>query len=385
MELKLIVSHSGDGVLGPIVINGPASANYDIDLGPLPVTDWYYTSATDTAIAQMVVGIPWKADTGLINGTMVNSNGAGSYARTTLQSGKTHRLRLINTSVDNHFRVHLDGHNMTIIQADFVAVEPQEVDWYPPSSMRATGFENLLTFLSRLFIAIGQRYDVLITADQEVDNYWFRAEPQEECGQNWNSGNILSIFSYEGSADSDPSTTGTSYTSGCTDQTGLIPWWKKDVPQDLFAAQSQDLDILMSAGSNASWSNGNTIVQWSLDNTLMTVDWRKPTLEYVFNGESNFSSSQNVIELPSADEWTFWIIQSLAGEITTAPHPIHLHGHDFFILGTGDGTFPGPDALNYSMPTRRDVAMLPALGWLVIAFQTDNPGAWLLVSKFQAF
>lgn len=78
----------------------------------------------------MKVGIPWKADNGLINGTMVNSNGGGAYAKTSLQKGKTYRLRLINTSVDNHFRVHLDGHNMTIIQADFVAIEPQEVDWY---------------------------------------------------------------------------------------------------------------------------------------------------------------------------------------------------------------------------------------------------------------
>jgi len=36
------------------------------------------------------------------------------------------------------------------------------------------------------------------------------------------------------------------------------------------------------------------------------------------------------------------------------------------------------DDLNFDNPTRRDVAMLPANGWLVIAFQTDNPGAWLM-------
>jgi len=29
-------------------------------------------------------------------------------------------------------------------------------------------------------------------------------------------------------------------------------------------------------------------------------------------------------------------------------------------------------------PVRRDVAMLPAKGWLLIAFKTDNPGAWLM-------
>ena len=30
----------GDGVVGPIVINGPATMNYDVDLGPMPMTDW---------------------------------------------------------------------------------------------------------------------------------------------------------------------------------------------------------------------------------------------------------------------------------------------------------------------------------------------------------
>jgi FtsP/CotA-like multicopper oxidase with cupredoxin domain len=33
-------SQYGEGVLGPIVIYGPATSNYDIDLGAMPVTDW---------------------------------------------------------------------------------------------------------------------------------------------------------------------------------------------------------------------------------------------------------------------------------------------------------------------------------------------------------
>lgn len=60
------------------------------------------------------------------------------------------------------------------------------------------------------------------------------------------------------------------------------------------------------------------------------------------------------------------------------PHPIHLHGHDFYLLGTGSGVFSDPAVLKYSNPMRRDVAMLPANGWLVIGFVTDNPGAWLM-------
>lgn len=59
-------------------------------------------------------------------------------------------------------------------------------------------------------------------------------------------------------------------------------------------------------------------------------------------------------------------------------HPMHLHGHDFYVLGSGQGNFSSPSQLNFVNPTRRDVAMLPANGWLVLAFETINPGAWLM-------
>lgn len=32
----------GDGLFGPIVIAGPSSANYDIDMGLRTLSDWYY-------------------------------------------------------------------------------------------------------------------------------------------------------------------------------------------------------------------------------------------------------------------------------------------------------------------------------------------------------
>jgi FtsP/CotA-like multicopper oxidase with cupredoxin domain len=34
-----------EGLAGPLVINGPATADYDIDLGPVLVTDWSHVSA----------------------------------------------------------------------------------------------------------------------------------------------------------------------------------------------------------------------------------------------------------------------------------------------------------------------------------------------------
>ena len=60
-------------------------------------------------------------------------------------------------------------------------------------------------------------------------------------------------------------------------------------------------------------------------------------------------------------------------------HPIHLHGHDFWVLAQEVGTFNlATTKLNLSNPPRRDVAILPGNGFLAIAFKKDNPGSWLL-------
>ena len=68
---------------------------------------------------------------------------------------------------------------------------------------------------------------------------------------------------------------------------------------------------------------------------------------------------------------------------TNAPaaHPMHLHGHDFVILAQSTGIYnvtTSPSTFNFNNPQRRDVALLPAGGYLAIAFKPDNPGVWLL-------
>lgn len=60
---------------------------------------------------------------------------------------------------------------------------------------------------------------------------------------------------------------------------------------------------------------------------------------------------------------------------------MHIHGHNFVVLGQGNGNFDTASALttlNFKNPPRRDVVNLVARGWTVVAFKTDNPGAWLM-------
>lgn len=117
----------GDGVIGTIQINGPATANYDIDLGTYTISDWYYITAFQAGARAFnggLGGAPPTGDNILINGTNKNAQGGGSYNNVTLTPGKTHRLRIINTAIDAQMRVTLDGHPFTVIANDLVPTVP---------------------------------------------------------------------------------------------------------------------------------------------------------------------------------------------------------------------------------------------------------------------
>jgi hypothetical protein len=58
-------------------------------------------------------------------------------------------------------------------------------------------------------------------------------------------------------------------------------------------------------------------------------------------------------------------------------HPIHIHGHKFWVLGSGEGYFKD-SPLNLIDPIYRDTVDVPKNGWLVVRFKSDNPGVWLL-------
>ncbi|KAI5923151.1 laccase [Camillea tinctor] len=358
----------GEGVLGAIQINGPASANYDIDLGPYVITDWYRRPAFELERASELATSqrPPVSSNILFNGSNINPDTTitgGQYNRVTLTPGKKHRLRIINTSVENHFTVSLVGHNFTVISTDFVPVTP--------------------IVMPSLFVAIGQRYDVIIDAAQAVDNYWFNATVQTGlCGATTNIA-PASIFSYDGaSTTSLPTDVGVPLdTVACVDNTGFTPVLARSCPSDQFNGDNI-LDITL-----ATPTIGNvSVFRWQVNSQDIDIMWDKPTLQYVQEGNTSYPAAANVIAVDEANIWTFWVVQNE----NNVPHPIHLHGHDFLVLGTSDTTTASSGdlvvfnattdvgSLNFDNPTRRDVAMLPSNGWLVLAWVTDNPGAWLM-------
>jgi len=362
-------SHFSDqyanGVAGTIQIDGPTSKNYDVDLGVYSLSDWYYKSADEIRASFSAPAAVPASDNVLFNGTNVNKNGGGTYSRVTLQKGKVHKIRLINMSVDNSFTVNLVNHKMTVTGTDFVPVKPFETD--------------------SLYLTVGQRYDVLIDADQDPSKaYWFNVTfaSNRLCGTT-NINKPASIFQYEGaSSNIMPKDAGQAPPdSQCQDKTDYEPIYSVNVNSTAFSkTQDNSLDVTV----DTSRTTNQQRVYWKVNGQAMDVDWDEPTLSYLAKNNTDYPAQFNVFEVPNENSWAFWVVENLF----PAPHPMHLHGHDFYILGhsdptagvgNGQGFNPQTDTskLNFKNPTRRDVTTLPGRGWLVVAFKTDNPGAWL--------
>ncbi|CAN9188688.1 unnamed protein product [Alternaria alternata] len=349
----------GDGVVGTVIVNGPATANYDEDLGVMPITDWYYQTAYQAASiafqnGQAGLGPP-VGDNILINGTAKNAAGGGAWSNVKIQAGKRYRLRLVNTAVDTNMVVNLDGHPFQVIATDFVPINPYNT--------------------THLQIGIGQRYDVIITANQTAGNYWFRAVADGLC-QSRNSREGRAVFTYQGQTVADPTSNSTAIPfTECVDPV-TSPKIAKNVPSTTFAAQAKSLPVAFGPVA----ANGNTVL-WTINGTSMIIDPGKPTIKYVAETNNSFPQSYNVVEVPStsANTWSYWVVQQAVGAPPLA-HPIHLHGHDSYVLGAGDGQFNVSthfSQLRFTNPPRRDVTQLKKNGWLVLAYPTDNPGAFL--------
>lgn len=188
--------------------------------------------------------------------------------------------------------------------------------------------------------------------------------PQADCSDNIQGDNIKGIV-YYGSKAGTPTTLPHDVGTACDDNSlDLVPV----VPHTVDTADW--IDVEEASLSNASLG----IFKWYLNETTMIIDWKNPTIKQVLDGVADFEKDDAVFELEGVDQWVYFVIETSRAIV----HPIHLHGHDFYVLAQGTGNYTEHTPLDLTNPPRRDTALLPANGHIVMAWKTDNPGAWLL-------
>jgi iron transport multicopper oxidase len=130
------------------------------------------------------------SQTTLINGKGRSPDGpAVPLAVINVRRGLRYRFRIIAMSCEPSFGFSIDGHNLTIIEADGENTRPLLVD-----SVR---------------VFAGQRYSAVFRANQPIGNYWIRADPDARGLPGFDGGRNSAILRYIGAPVADPTTTQT--------------------------------------------------------------------------------------------------------------------------------------------------------------------------------
>lgn len=145
------------GVFGGIIINGPASQNYDVDKGMLFLNDWSHQTADELYTHAQTVGPP-TLDTGLINGTNMY-NTSGKYFTMRANKGESYRLRIVNAAIDTHWKFMIDNHKLTVIGMDLVPVKPYTTDYINIGMGKSVYIFTLVTWKYNTLIRSTIRYN----------------------------------------------------------------------------------------------------------------------------------------------------------------------------------------------------------------------------------
>lgn len=359
------------GLAGAMIIYGPKNRAYDIDVGPVMLSDWYHAEYFD--LVEKVMGDPAAgrpsqpqqfSDNNLINGKMdydcskapegVSCTPNAGIAKFQFTQGKVHRLRLINPGSEGTQRFRIDNHTMTVIANDFVPVKPYDT--------------------KEVTLGIGQRTDVLVKANLPATSAVFMRSDMVCSTANQPSA-VAAIYYDKADTTKTPTSTPEPFDkSRCgndplTKTTPFFPF-----PATSNPATTENIDITF--GPNAT---GHLL--WYMNKSSFRANYNHPILLLANLGNTSY---------PDDPEWNVYnfgnnnSVRIIFKNTIPASHPMHLHGHNFNILAEGTGTWDGK-VTNIFNTQRRDVQiMLPAAivdgarvpSYMVVQYNTDNPGVW---------
>ncbi|KAL5076328.1 hypothetical protein RYX36_015312 [Vicia faba] len=392
------------GLYGSLIVNLPENQtepfHYDGEFNLL-LSDWWHTSSHEQEVGLSSAPMRWigEPQSLLINGRgQFNCSLAAKYVNTTLpqcnfkggeecapqilhvEPKKTYRIRIASTTSLASLNLAISNHKLIVVETDGNYVHPFAVD--------------------DIDIYSGETYSILLTTDQDPNkNYWLSIGVR---GRKPNTTQALTILNYKTiSASVFP-----------TSPPPVTPLWndferskaftkqiisKMGTPQPpkishqkllLLNTQNKIGDFTKWAINNVSLTFPVTPYLGSLKFKLKNTFDRKPPprtypIDYdIFKNPVNPNTTTgNGVYVFQLNEVVDVILQN-ANQLNgngSEIHPWHLHGHDFWVLGYGEGKFkPGVDEKKFNLtraPLRNTAVIFP-YGWTALRFKADNPGVW---------
>ena len=430
-------SQRSKGLFGAFVVR--ANKPLEMDEHIMTLQEWNHDWDSDMEDAKMVFGgyenrkkfVNSKSLDGQIFSLMKSQsglvNGRGRYLDPSskthneapleifnVQPTKQYRFRVIGAGALYPWTISIDNHKLTMIATDGFDIEPQIADSF--------------------ILNAGERYDFIITADQPIGNYWIRAKTLES---NRNT-STEAILHYIGAADSEPSSSPRTCTSD--DKCLVVNCFFLYYPENEFT-ECLRIDQLKQLDSDNDPAPGITkgkfqeyFLNFAFPGYSFTpgsVNGRKFVLpaELVMNdpddkdfpcdlancGEQKVCTCSYSLNLNYGD--TVQMVFLNMGSGRGWAHPIHMHGHTFYVLKMGypiydnttgkiigenldvdcrgetprnesfcndatwtdpswaDGNIPG---LELKKPVRKDTIIVPSGGYVVTRIVADNPGVWFM-------
>ncbi|KAK3593693.1 hypothetical protein CHS0354_013589 [Potamilus streckersoni] len=335
-----------------------------------------------------------------------------SRAVFSVKRGMRYRFRLIGNGVVNcPLQVSIDNHTLMVIASDGVDIEP---------------------FVTKAIdIYAGERYDIVVQAFQPIGNYWIRVFGMSDC----KTANQTAILHYDTAPmelpREDPNgfgilqdnvlnsinITGSNksitvaamkpfkpHTKDILDEIKRAPDHKFFIAVDFNKVNNYNyldkdyypLSLMLNGG------HGNTHLMAMQMNHITFIFPDAPPLtqykdvpETIFCNESlvpadcktEFCECTHRLKVKVGDLVEMIVIgEAVNGE---GNHPMHLHGHQFWILGMkklkASITREEVEALdahggierNYDTAITKDTVLVPDGGYTIIKFVAKHPGFWL--------
>ena len=174
----------------------------------------------------------------------------------------------------------IDNHRLTIIEADGQATQPFTVD--------------------SIQIYAAQRYSFVLEANQTIDNYWIRAQPNLPPNSTFNNGINSAILRYQGAQNAEPPTRQIAPGVSITDDTKLSPLTNPAAPGQPFpggADKVLNLPLGFNSTDGRFLINNVTFVSPSVPVLLQILSGNYAAQELLPNGSVYGLPLNKVIEI----------------------------------------------------------------------------------------
>ncbi|XP_010274673.1 PREDICTED: laccase-1 [Nelumbo nucifera] len=334
----------------------------------------------------------------------------------TVEPGKTYLLRLINAALTSELFFSVANHTLTVVEVDAVYTKQFKT--------------------TAVMVAPGQTTNILLSADQVPDSstrFPMAARPYVTAMVPFDETTTLGFLQYNGgkamnskpppikpcnisSVHNLPAMRDTPFATQFSDKVRSLASAQypcnvpKAVDKRVITTTSLNLQDcpknttckgflgkrFTASMNNQSFVHPSMSILESyyrkLSSGVYSSDFpEKPPTDFNYTGVNPLNENMNtefgtkVLVVPYGARLEL-VLQDTAF-INVENHPIHIHGHNFFVVGSGFGNFDAkhdPAKYNLIDPPERNTVAVPSGGWAAIRLKADNPGVWFMHCHLEA-